>query len=203
MNIAILGTGNIGGTLGKKWAAAGHTITYGVRNPADPKYQAVIAETSGRVTLATLAEAAATAEVVLLAIPGGGVDEFAAAHGHTLAGKIILDATNRVGQAELHSFAALSAAAPNAKLFRAFSTLGWENFETPELGGQPVDLFFCGDEGDVRVVVESLIAGIGLRPVYVGGREQAAVIDGLTRLWFALAFGQRRGRRLAFKMVTG
>ncbi|GAB4453316.1 MAG: hypothetical protein Kow0031_35590 [Anaerolineae bacterium] len=203
MNIAILGTGNIGGTLGKKWATAGHAITYGVRNPTDSKYQAVVAKTGGQATLATLAQAAAAAEVVLLAIPGGAVDEFTAAHGDTLTGKIILDAANRVGQAELNNFAAISAAAPDAKLFRAFSTLGWENFETPELGGQPVDLFYCGDDGDARAVVEGLIGGIGLRPVYVGGRDQVGVIDGLTRLWFALAFGQGHGRRLALKMVSG
>lgn len=202
MNIAILGTGNIGSTLGKKWAVAGHAITYGVRNPADPKYQTVLAETGEQATLATLAEAAAAAEVVLLAIPGGAVDEFTAAHGDALAGKIILDATNRVGQAEINNFAAISAAAPDAKLYRAFSTLGWENFETPKLGGQPVDLFYCGDDS-ARATVEALITDLGLRPVYVGGRDQVGVIDGLTRLWFALAFGQGRGRRLAFKMVTG
>jgi predicted dinucleotide-binding enzyme len=50
--------------------------------------------------------------------------------------------------------------------------------------------------------VESLIADVGLRPIYIGDLEQVAVVDNLTRLWFALAFGQGYGRRLAFKMLT-
>ena len=202
MNIAILGAGNIGRTLGKKWAAAGHAVTFGVRNPADPKYQAVVDHTGGESSLATLAEAAAAGEVIVLAIPGGAVDDFTAAHGETLSGKIILDATNRVGAAELNNFAVVTAAAPDAKLYRAFSTLGWENFETPEFSGQQVDLFYCGDDGDSQAIVEALIAEVGLQPVYVGGREQIGVVDGLTRLWFALAFQQDYGRRLAFKMLT-
>ena len=203
MNIAILGVGNIGRTLGKKWAATGHSVAYGVRNPADPKYQAVLTQTGGDASLATLAQAAESSQVVLLAIPGGAVEAFAADHGETLDGKIILDATNHVGQADLHSFAAIAAAAPNAKLYRAFSTLGWENFETPEIDGQLVDLFYCGDDGDSRATVETLIADVGLRPVYVGGREQVGIVDGLTRLWFALVFQQGYSRRLVFNMLTG
>ena len=201
MNIAVLGTGNIGGTLGKKWAAAGHTVTYGVRNPADPKYQAVLAQTGGNAALATLAEAATVGDVIVLAIPGGAVDAFASAHAKILNGKVILDATNNVGQPDLHNFATITAAAPNAKLYRAFSTLGWENFETPEIDGQQIDLFYCGDDGGSQAIVEALITDVGLRPVYVGGREQVGVVDGLTRLWFALAFQQGYGRRLAFTML--
>jgi predicted dinucleotide-binding enzyme len=50
--------------------------------------------------------------------------------------------------------------------------------------------------------VERLIADVGLHPVYVGGPEQAGVVDGVASLWFALALGQRQGRRLAFKVLT-
>ena len=202
MNIAILGSGNIGGTLGKKWAAAGHSISFGARQPTAAKYQLLLAGVGGIGRVVTIAEALAASEAVLLAIPGAAVAGLLAEHGPALNGKIILDATNRVGQAEINSLAAIAAAAPEASLYRAFSTLGWENFETPRIGGEQVDLFFCGDDGAARAAVETLITDIGLRPVYVGGREQVGVIDGLTRLWFALVFGQQRGRRLAFKMLT-
>ena len=68
---------------------------------------------------------------------------------------------------------------------------------------QTIDLFYCGDSGEGQRQVDQLIADIGLRPIYVGGRDQVDVIDGLTRLWFALAFNQGYGRRLAFKLLQG
>ena len=200
MNIVILGSGNIGGTLGKKWAAAGHQVTYGARNPDDPKYAELLDLSNIRVT--TVAQAVAAGEVLLLAIPGGAVVDILAQVHDLLDDKVIMDATNNVRQAELNSFAAITTAAPGARLYRAFSTLGWENFKTPEINGQQVDLFYCGDEGESKTTIETLIADVGLRPVYVGDQEQVGVVDGLTRLWFALAFGQSRGRRLAFKMLA-
>lgn len=202
MKISIIGTGNIGRTLGLKWAAEGHTVKFGARNAADPKHQVLLEAGEGKVTVAPMAEAAGLGEVVLLAVPGSAVEALVAECGDALAGKIIIDATNQIGQAEMNGLGAIAARAPSARLFRAFNSLGWENFDDPRLGGNQIDLFFCGDGGDARQKVESLIADVGLRPVYVGNREQVAVVDNLTKLWFALAFGQGHGRRLAFKMLA-
>ncbi len=52
-------------------------------------------------------------------------------------------------------------------------------------------------------MVEGLIRDVGLGPVYVGGLDQAEVLDGVLRLWFAVAIGQGRGRHTAFKMLPG
>lgn len=196
MNISIIGAGNIGGTLGKKWAQAGHRVTYGVRNPADPKHAALAA--SGAV--ASVAESLAGAEVVLLALPGSAVAEFAAQFGATLASKIVIDATNNPRSPVMNNLDALQSAAPDAVLVRAFNALGWENFADPQLGGQQIDLFYTGAES-ARPAAEQLIREIGLRPVYLGGLEAIPALDGLTRAWFALAFGQGKGRRVAFKLL--
>lgn len=202
MKIAILGSGNIGSTLGKKWATAGHTVTFGIRNVDDPKYQQLLETMSGNAAIAATPEAVESAEAIVFAIPGTAVEETIAGLGETLDGKIIIDATNKVRQAELNSLAAISAKAPNAKLFRAFNSLGWENFDNPQLEGTQVDLFYCGDAGEAQKTVHQLISDIGLRPIYVGNQDQVKVIDTLTSLWFALAFEQGYGRRLAFKLLT-
>lgn len=202
MKICILGSGNIGATLAKKWANAGHAVTFGARNVDDPKYQTLLKMSEGNIAIAPIAAAVSAAEVIVFAIPGGAVAAGVAGLGEALAGKIIIDATNKIGQAEMNSLAALSAAAPTAKLFRAFNSLGWENFETPRLGETQVDLFYCGATGEARETVAQLIADIGLRPIYVGHLNQAEVVDNLTKLWFALAFEQGYGRRLAFKVMT-
>lgn len=201
MNITVLGTGNIGGTLGRKWSAQGHQVVFGTREPAALKVRALLAEMGGRATAVTLPHAASQADVVLFAIPGRAVGETIAQLGGQLNGKILIDATNNVGQQPMNSLALLRQAAPDSPLFRAFSTLGWENFADPVIDGQQVDLFYCGAAGEGETAVKGLIADIGLRPVYVGGLEQVELIDALTRLWFALAMQQGKGRRLAFKVL--
>lgn len=202
MQITIFGSGNIGSTLAKKWAKAGHDITFAVRNVNDPKYQSLLQTIPGQATIAAIPDAAGTAEVVLLAIPGSAVQETIKGLDQALDGKIIIDATNKVGQEEMHSLEDISSQAPNAKLFRAFNSLGWENFEVPLVGDSQIDLFYCGHNGEAQETLDQLITDIGLRPIYVGNLDQVAVIDALTKLWFALAFEHGYGRRLAFKLIT-
>jgi len=197
MKIAIIGAGNIGTTLGSKWSAAGHTVQYGVRAPADDKFDALRA----KAAVVDVAAAIDAAEVVVLAVPGAAVADVAAEHGAQLAGKIVVDTTNNMRGATLHNVDILAADAPGAIQVRAFSTLGGENFADPVIDGVQVDLFYCGDPA-ARAAAEQLIADVGLRPVYVGGLDTAATVDGVARLWFALAFGQGRGRRIAFKLLA-
>lgn len=200
MKIAIIGAGNIGQTLGRKWSAADHSVQYGVRAPADAKFDALRAEV-GATAVVDVAAAIDAAEVVVLAVPGAAVADVAAEHGEGLAGKVVLDTTNNLRGATLHNVDILAARAPGAIQVRAFSTLGWENFAEPAIDGVQIDLFYCGDPA-ARELAEQLIADSGLRPVYVGGLDAAATVDGVARLWFALAFGQGRGRRLAFKLLA-
>jgi predicted dinucleotide-binding enzyme len=87
-------------------------------------------------------------------------------------------------------------------VFRAFSTLGWENFAEPLIGGLQADLFYAGPEGDADAVVAALIADVGLRPVRVGDRGQLDLLENLTVLWFTFVFQQGRSRHLAFKLIS-
>jgi hypothetical protein len=50
------------------------------------------------------------------------------------------------------------------------------------------------------MMVEEVIEGVGLRPVYVG-EDQEAIIDALFQLWIALALKQGRGRRLTLRLL--
>ena len=191
MNIAIIGAGNIGGTLGRKWALAGNQVVFGVRNPQASKVRKLLAAAGPRAAAAQIEEAVSAAELVLLAVPGGAVDGLVVAHAAALDGKIVIDATNKIGRPVMNALGTLRAAAPGAALFRAFNNLGWENFAEPAIGAEQVDLFYCGDEGAAQGTVDGLIAALGLRPVYLGGVEHAATVDALTGLYFVLA--QQRG----------
>lgn len=201
MKIAILGTGNIGGTLGRKWAAAGHEIVFGAREPEAEKVRVLLREVGHGATAVAVPAAVFDSEVVIFAIPGSVMPETVTQLGN-LNGKILVDTTNHVGQPVMHSLEKLRMVAPDSPLFRAFSTLGWENFANPVIAGMQVDLFYAGDSGVSQKVVDNLIAEIGLRPIYLGGVEQAPILDGLARLWFVTALQQANGRRLAFKMIV-
>ena len=203
IKIVVLGAGNIGGTLGRKWVAAGHQVVFGVNNPSGEKARKLRSDLGDRAAIHTTGEALATnPDVVVLAIPGMAMDATIAQYADQLDGKIIIDTANKMGASTHNSFAALQQHTPHSSIYRAFNTLGWENFANPVFDGTPADLFFCGTDGESRATVEQLISDIGLQPVYLGGIQQAGVVDSLLGLWFALAVGRGKGRHLAFKMLT-
>jgi hypothetical protein len=200
MRIAVLGAKVVGGTLARKWAQAGHAVMFGVRNTENPEVQALARELGA--TVGPPAAAIAFGEAVVFAIPGGAMEETIATHGPALAGKIVVDTTNRMGGETMNSVAAFTAHAPAAQVYRAFNSLGWENFENPQFGDIQADLFYCGPSGVGQVAVEQLIRDVGLHPVCLGDLGQVGLVDTIGSLWFALAYGQRMGRHLAFKVLT-
>jgi predicted dinucleotide-binding enzyme len=201
MKITILGAGNIGGTLGGKWAAAGHEVVFGLRESRGPRTQAFLKGLGGRVRAVSVAEAVQAGEIVLFAIPAAAVEETAAANAAGLNGKLIIDATNKFTAGVINSLDVIAAAAPGARLYRVFNSLGWEVFANPQIGGVKADHFFAGADGPDRAIVEQLILEIGLRPVWAGGLDQVGAVDGVGKLWVALAYGRGLDRHLGFKLL--
>lgn len=199
MNIAIIGSGSVGGSIGTQWAKANHNVVYGVRE-INERVEKRLAEAHGQAEALSIADALNKCEAVLLAIPGKAVDDFLANHGATLNGKLIIDATNRTGSDAFHDLNAIQAVAPEAQVVRAFNTLGWEMFANPIVGGEQASLFFCGP-AESRETAETLIADVGLQPVYVGDNDQIETVDSLAKVWFSLAFGQKMGRRVALRLI--
>ena len=194
MRIAVIGTGNIGATIGRAWARAGHEVTFGSRHPDD---DAAPGDTGAAV--AGIADALDGAEVVLLAVPAQAVDGFLADHAARLDGLLVIDATNRIGAPVVNAAPQIAQAAPRARYVRAFNSLGWENFANPSFGGVAPDLFFSASAAD-RATAEQLISDVGLRPAYLGENRQD-VVDGATPLWFALVQARGGNRRLAFRVL--
>jgi 8-hydroxy-5-deazaflavin:NADPH oxidoreductase len=190
MRIAVIGTGRIGGTLGRALARAGHDVTYGSRHPQDADV--------GDSAVTDVGGALAGADAVLLALPGDAVGPLLQDYAPQLDGTLVIDATNNVGAPSMNASAAIAAAVPGARYVRAFNTLGWENFDRPSYAGETPDLFFSAPAAD-RATVEQLISDVGLRPAYLGaGKED--VVDSVLQLWFALV--QDRGtRHLAFRVL--
>jgi predicted dinucleotide-binding enzyme len=190
MRIAVIGKGNIGGSLGSKWRAAGHDVVYGARDGSG--------EGPGGAPVLGIGDALKDADVVLLAVPGQVVPDVVSEHRAALAGKTVIDAVNRIGAPEFDSRAIIADAAPQARYVRAFNTLGWENFVNPL---PSTDLFFAAEPA-ARATAEELIEAVGLRPAFVGDAGATATVDALLPLWFALVRQNGGNRRLALRMVT-
>jgi hypothetical protein len=191
MKIAVIGKGNIGGSLGTKWREVGHDVTYGARDTQG--------EGPGGAPVRSIADAIDGADVIVLAVPGQVVGDVISQHKAALAGKTVIDAVNRIGAPEFDSRALLAEAVPQARYARAFNSLGWENFANPLPG---VNMFFAADP-DARAVTEELIAAVGLEPAFVGDAAATPVVDGLLPLWFALVQQNGGNRRVALRLVSG
>src|SRR5207245_5554014 len=106
LNIAVLGAGNIGGTLGRKWSAAGHQVAFGVNDPNGRHAQALRSELGDKVTIGSLAEALDTnPDIVVMALPGTAMDAAITEYAHQLDGRTIIDTANRMVVGPAHSFA--------------------------------------------------------------------------------------------------
>lgn len=185
----MIGKGNIGGTLGSRWQAAGHDVVYGARGGGG--------QGPGGAPVRSIADALKDADVVLLAVPGQSVPEVVSEQGPALAGKVVIDAVNRMGAPQSDSRALIASAAPSARYVRAFNTLGWENFADPVPGA---NLFFAADP-EAKVAAEELISAVGLEPAFVGDASATATVDALLPLWFALVKHNGGNRKVALRVV--
>lgn len=195
MRIAVIGTGKIGGTIGRAWSRAGHAVTFGARHP---EANDVVGDTGATVT--TIPDALAGTDVVLLALPARSVGELLSGNAAAIGGKLVIDATNQIGAAPMNAAGQIAEAAPGVRYARAFNVLGWENFAEPLFGGVPADLFYSAPAADEATVAQ-LISDVGLRPAYLGEGKQD-VVDGVLPLWFTLVQARGGNRRLAFRVLT-
>lgn len=203
MKITILGTGRIGGTLGKKWAAAGHELIFGTREPGSDRIRILLSDCGAHSRAERAGEACALGDVILFATPWSTVEVMAGENAAELDGKILIDATNRFfSDGPINNLAALSAAAPTATIFRAFNTLGWEVFADPDFEGLLADMVFCGPDGDSRAIVERLISEVGVRPIWLGGNDRIETVDHLGQLWVTLVFRHGWPRETMVKLVS-
>ena len=198
--IAVIGSGIIGRTLATRFAQVGHAVTFGSRTPGNADLAAFAGQIGTRVT--EIPAAIDGADVVLLAIGGAAMAEAVPAFGARLDGKVAIDATNHVGGPSLNSLAVLAEHAPRARLYRAFNSLGWENFADARYGEDTGDMLYSGPAGEAQPIVEGLIGATGLRPVWVGDNDKVQIVDNFVALWFTLAFERGWGRNLGFKLLT-
>ena len=207
MKIGILGAGNIGGNLGRRWAQGGHSIRFGVRKPDE--LAGLVQECGSQASAGDASTAAAFGDVVVVALPWGAVKDVLGSLGD-LRGKIVVDATNPLKWSDgpVHAVATsgaeeIAALVPGAIVVKAFNTLGAEHILNPVVGGLPADVFLATDDAGARETVARLAAEIGFRPLDLGPLRNARVGEHLAVAWIHLAMKAGLGRNIALKVVGG
>ena len=191
MNITFIGYGNVGAPLADHLQRLGHSVTLAARDVnSDAVRQAQARNAALRAV--PLEQAVREADVVFLATPYQANATAIPSLAHALAGKVLVDCTNPVGPGLTHGLGsaqsgtqALQGMARHAKVVKAFTIYGCENFENsayPGYGVQPA-MLFCGDDAAAKTTVAGLITQLGWEPVDVGGAAQALHLEHMTLLW--------------------
>ena len=195
--IAVIGTGDVAGALGPEFAALGHTIVYGSRDPSRDKVRALVERTGDAASATTPAESVAGADIVVLAVPGTAVEAVTTGLGD-LSGKIIIDPTNAIkrsseGYLELvydtSAAEVIQGAAPEAYVVKAFNTLNWRTMVDPDSSGGPVSIPLVGDSAEAKATVAELVEGMGLEAIDLGPLRYARHVEGMLLVWIHNRYG--------------
>jgi predicted dinucleotide-binding enzyme len=205
MNLGFIGAGNVGEALGNRWAALGHTIRFGVRNPADAKYQKLI---SGNVRVTSIPEAVKSADVVVLATPWQATREAIASAGD-LSGKIILDATNPwvYPQGLMLGFNTsggeeVAKWAKGAKVVKAMNQVGSAVMvDTSYAGSVKPSMFVAGDDLMAKATVMNLVSDLGFETIDFGPLSGARLLEPFAAVWIDLALKHKQGSDFAFGIL--
>ena len=203
--IAVIGSGNVGGSLGTRLSHSGFEVKFGVRE-VDDKVKAVLAKTKG-ATAASAEEAAAWADVVFMAVPGSVAVEVSKTLAKHLEGKIVVDCNNALTwkdgpvwtpPPEGSLAQAIAKAAPGARVIKGFNTFGAEFHADPNHAGRQADVFFAGDDAEAKKTLTDVATKGGWRAVDAGPLRNAGVLENLAILWIHLALAGGHGRDWTF-----
>lgn len=208
MRVGVIGSGNVGGTLGVRFAEAGHEVVFASRKPESAEMAELTARAGHGARAATAAETVAASDVILLATPWPATREILEGL-EGLAGKVLIDATNPL----LPMLAGLeygtttsgaeqvAAWAPGAHVVKAFNTIGFNVMANPSFGGTKAVLFYCGDDPSAKAKVGELAAAIGFDARDAGPLKQARFLEPFALLWISLALQHGYGRGIGFQFL--
>ncbi len=207
--IAIIGTGRMGGAIGKRLANLGHEIVFGSRSPESDSVLKLLKGCSG--TAATIAVAAEGAEIIIVATPYSALQETLSLIGPA-AGKIIIDVTNALDMAgdglmEIVSNTSageeIQSACPNAKVVKAFSTIGFHHIAHPKIADTPISAMLAGNDAQAKATVGEVAQAMGFETVELGPIRQSRYLEGMAALYLVPYLQGRPAEAFEYHLRTG
>ena len=201
MNIAVIGTGNVGGALATNWSKKGHVINLGVKDINNFKGIELLKNENTKAF--PVQEAVAKSDVILIATPPTAIFDIIEQMGD-VSGKVIIDSTNAVRQVPdpyktvFHCLTDKT----DAEVVKCFNTTGFENMLNPVYQGVGIDMFMAGDSEHAKSVATQLALDAGFSSCLDFGKsDKVELLEKFALSWINLAIMQGHGRNIAFKMV--
>lgn len=213
MHIGVLGTGPVGHAMGRGFLALGHSVTMGARRAGNEKALAFVAEQGDRASQGSFAEAVSGADIVVFATLGMAIPEVVAAVGPAaFAGKLVLDTTNPLDFSEGfppqlgisgHDSAGetLQRLLPEAKVVKAFNTVGNAHYFRPQFAGGPPDMFIAGNDPGARADAARIVEAFGWNVVDLGDLTAARYMEAMCIAWVRACATDGNWNR-AFKLLS-
>ena len=210
MRVGILGSGLMGGKLGKIFAYAGHEVVFSYAR-SEQKLKMLARDTKGKARPGTPRDAAQGADALLLAVHWSRIDDVLSQTGD-LSGKIIVSCSLPMNDDNTELIVAhtssgaeeLAKMIPKARVVAAFNTVPSEVlfsvFEAKGNATKP-SLVYCGDDRSGKKVAAELIRDIGFDPVDAGPLRIARYIEPFCLLVAQLAYEGKGGPELAYRFV--
>ncbi|WP_339635212.1 NADPH-dependent F420 reductase [uncultured Sneathiella sp.] len=207
MNIAIIGTGNVGTGLAKVLSKTRHGVVFGARteDKGHAAADAFVKEYGGNVRGSDVAGAVRDADVVILAVPYAETADVIAIAG-SLSGKIVIDATNPLTEDfsgltlgfESSAAEEIQKRVAGAPAVKAFNTVFAQIYaEGPRFSERPVQVFYAGDDDAAKKVVSEIINAAGFDAVDAGPLKNARYLEPLAALNIQLGYSLGRGTQIA------
>jgi predicted dinucleotide-binding enzyme len=207
VNIGIIGSGNMGASMGKIWAAKGHKVLFSFSK--DQEKLRAVAAAGPNARTGTPAGAVAFGELILLSVPWAAVPEALKAAGDC-EGKTLFSCVNclKPDFSGLEIGTSTSAAeeivklAPGAKMVEAIPPMAQIlAADSRRLDGRQISAFYCGNDAVAKASVASLLRDLDLDPIDAGPLTSARYIEPAGMLCVQLAFGMGMGTKLAMKLL--
>ena len=199
MKIAVLGTGMVGRALAGRLSELGHEVTIGTRDPEETRSRTEWTDGLQELALATFADAAAGAELVVNASGGSvALDVLERTGSENLAGKVLVDISNpldfsagfpptlsvcntdSLGEQVQRAF-------PDARVVKTLNTLNAELMVHPETLGETTTVFVSGDDAAAKATVVELLTSLGHGDVVdLGDITTARGTEMLMPVWLRL-----------------
>lgn len=174
MNIAVLGTGNVGNTIGSRLIEVGHTVMMGSRTSDNQKALAFVDKHNGKASAGTFADASAFGEIIFNCTVGvGSLEALKMAGENNLNGKIMVDVSNpldfskgmppSLAVCNTNSLGEeIQKAYPEVKVVKALNTMWCGLMVNPAmLNGGEHSTFVCGNDAEAKETVKEILTSFG------------------------------------------
>jgi predicted dinucleotide-binding enzyme len=174
--IGIIGSGNIGGTIGGLWVKKGHSVFFSSRHPDELKD--MVAKLGSLAQAGTVEQAVAFGDVLFIAVPYGAMPQIGKDYSAAMKGKVMLDACNAVSsrdgavadEVERNGIGVTTQKYfPGVRIVRAFNTMSYMVFAREANRPDPkLAIPIAGDDPQALQIAASLVRDAGFDPVTVG-----------------------------------